>query len=246
MHAGGRFFCIPSFTHSFVMSTPRYVWRQLTSQQQDELLRWRKHQGRPWHWPPHRVATDAGEREFLISAACYEHAPSIGFNLERMEQFSVSLLAAAMEGNAGPGPRAGAGIGANALAGSSAAVRAWCVLPNHYHLLVATTDVALVLKALGQLHGRSSYRWNGEEKWRGRQVFHGAAEREMRSCRHFFATLNYVHHNPVHHGYVERWSDWRWSSASEYVERTGEAEVKRIWKAYPLLGYGATWDAAEV
>ena len=35
-------------------------------------------------------------------------------------------------------------------------------------------------------------------------------ERAMRSDRHFWATLNYAHHNPVHHGYVARWTDWPW------------------------------------
>ena len=34
----------------------------------------------------------------------------------------------------------------------------------------------------------------------GRKVFFRAVERAMRSDRRFWATLNYVHHNPVHHG----------------------------------------------
>jgi putative transposase len=43
----------------------------------------------------------------------------------------------------------------------------------------------------------------------------------MKSERHFWVTLNYVHHNPVHHGYVKRWLDWPWSSARQYLAETG-------------------------
>src|SRR5882762_11784273 len=64
----------------------------------------------------------------------------------------------------------------------------------------------------------------------------------MKSERHFFATLNYVHNNPVHHGYVKRWQDWPWSSASEFLDRMGHEKAKEIWLRYPFLGYGKTWD----
>jgi len=68
----------------------------------------------------------------------------------------------------------------------------------------------------------------------------------MRSDRHYFATLNYVHHNPVRHGYVERWTDWPWSSAAGYLAQMGEIEVKRVWRAYPPYDYGENWDDPEM
>ncbi len=124
-------------------------------------------------------------------------------------------------------------------------VFAWCILPNHYHMLVATSDVLALLAELGRLHGRTSYYWNGEENARGRQVFFRAAERVMRSERHYWATLNYVHHNAVHHGYVARWQDWPWSSAAQYLEEMGAEEALRVWKEFPILEYGEGWDDAE-
>jgi putative transposase len=119
-------------------------------------------------------------------------------------------------------------------------------LPNHYHALVEATDVKNLLSALGQLHGRTSYIWNGDEKVRGRKVFYRAVERAMRSDRHFFATLNYVHHNPVRHGYAVRWLDWRWGSAAEYLAQTGGEEARRIWQDYPIRDYGEGWDDPEM
>lgn len=58
--------------------------------------------------------------------------------------------------------------------------------------------------------------------------------------------LNYVHHNPVRHGYVERWTDWQWSSAADYLAQTGAREAKRAWREYPLHDYGKNWDDPEM
>jgi putative transposase len=201
------------------MSESAYIWRKLTAKQQEELLTWRKHQGLPWHRPPHHASE---KLNYHVTAACFEHRPFIGHNRKRMECFCGSLLAA--------------------LTDRGALIHAWCVLPNHYHAPVETTVILEVLADLGRMHGRLSFDWNGEEQTRGRQVWCGAAERYMRNDRHFWATLNYVHNNPVHHGYVRRWRDWPYSSASEYLAELGRSEAGRIWKEYPILGYGKKWD----
>jgi putative transposase len=202
------------------MSKPRYLWRQLTPKQRDELLVWRKDRGQPWHSPPHRH--NFGHLRFLISAACYEHHDYIGESPERMDAFSRDLL--------------------EVFAAGANQMFAWCVLPNHYHALVGAPDIKGLLRELGRLHGRTSHAWNGANNARGRKVFFRAVERSMRSDRHFWATLNYVHHNPVRHGYVERWTDWRWSSATQYLAQTGFNEAKRIWQDYPIREYGEGWD----
>jgi putative transposase len=197
------------------MSTPAYLWRQLTPEQGESLLAWRKERQYPWHAPPHRP--NFGHVHFLISAACYEHQPHIGLNPERMGQFAEAWLAV--------------------LAAHSSRTVAWCVLPNHYHALVETLNVLRLLWELGRFHGRTSHAWNGEENARGRQVFHRATE------RHFWATVNYVHHNPVHHGYVPLWTDWPWSSAPDYLRELGRDAAGRVWRDYPIRDYGRDWDA---
>jgi putative transposase len=202
------------------MSKPRYLWRKLTPKQRDELLVWRKDRGQPWHSPPHRP--NFGHLRFLISAACYEHHHYIGDSLERMDAFSRDLI--------------------EVFTAHASQTFAWCVLPNHYHALVEAPNVKDLLRELGQLHGRTSHAWNGVDNTRGRKVFFRAVERAMRSDRHFWATLNYIHHNPVRHGYVERWTDWQWSSATEYLAQTSIGEAKRIWVDYPVRDYGKGWD----
>jgi putative transposase len=206
------------------MTAPSYLWRQLNQKQRGELLEWRKERGYPWHSPPHRP--NFGHLRFLISAACYGHNHYIGRSPERMDNFCRDLLKI-FKTHAGQ-------------------TFAWCVLPNHYHVLAEAPDIKLLLSELGLLHGRTSHIWNGEEKTRGRKVFFRSVERAMRSDRHYFATLNYVHHNPVRHRYVDRWTEWPWSSATQYLAQTGNAEVKRIWQEYPVRDYGEKWDEPEL
>jgi putative transposase len=189
-----------------------------------EILAWRKSRDNPWHSPPHRP--DFGRSHFHITAACFEHAPIIGQTLERLDQFSSDLL--------------------TTFSAAGASVASWCVLPNHYHVLVETENVLKVLFELGRLHGRLAFEWNSEDLARGRKVFCGATERSMRSGRHYWATLNYIHHNPVRHGYVKRWQEWSWSSAVQFITDHGRTEAERIWREYPIRDYGADWDGASL
>src|SRR5439155_23569018 len=127
----------------------------------------------------------------------YEHRHIVGVTLERMESFSTQML--------------------ETLQSLCEHIAAWCVLPNHYHALVHTHNLLEVLSALGKLHGRTSRAWNLEDGRQGRKVWCNCVETVMKSDRHYWATLNYVHHNPVHHGLVERWQDWPFSSAAAYL-----------------------------
>jgi putative transposase len=140
-----------------------YYWRRLTPEQREEVLAQRKRHPRPWHGPPHYIDEPG---RFLISGACYEHRHIIGKCPARMAEFESALLQTTQE--------------------SAQSIFAWVVLPNHYHLLVHTMDVKGLLKGLGQLHGRTSFQWNGDEGCRGRQVWHRAAETAMKSERHFW------------------------------------------------------------
>jgi putative transposase len=205
------------------MARPTYLWRKLTPKQREDLMAWRKHQGLPWHRPPHRASE---KTRYHITAACFEHRHYLGHSPERMESFCETLL--------------------GVFNAQGARIHAWCVLPNHYHGLIETGDILGVLAQLGRMHGRISFLWNGEEHTRGRQVWCGAAERYMRNDAHFWVTMNYIHHNPVHHGYVQQWQDWPFSSAQEYLGAMGKERAAEIWRTYPLLDYGKGWDDAEL
>jgi putative transposase len=200
-----------------------YRWRKMTAKQRAAALSSRQLQHLPWHGPPHYEA-DSGL--YLMTAACYEHHPIIGTSPTRMAEFETALVTTAGE--------------------YGQSVFAWIVLPNHYHMLVRALDIKRLLSALGRMHGGTSYRWNGEDGKRGRQVWHRAAETVIKSEGHFWATMNYVLHNAVRHGYVRRWQDWPYSNAAAYLSAVGIEVAKQRWLSYPLFDYGKDWDPPEL
>jgi putative transposase len=187
-----------------------YDWRKMTARERFNTLLDRRHRLKPWHSPPHRYLP--GNRRYSISAACYEHAPVIATSAERLDAFTNELLDICR--------RVGTGI------------YAWCVLPNHYHIAVATDDLRSFLKSLALLHGRTSHAWNGQDQQRGRKVWCNYIDREMRSEAHLYATINYVRNNPVKHDYVERWQDWPWSSAEQYLKEMGRTAALQRWEEF--------------
>jgi len=199
-----------------------YNWRHMTPAQRAEVLRLRQRLGQPWHGPPHGME----KRWQHISAACYEHQPILGASPDRMSAFEKDLLCV--------------------LAPVSEGVSAWCVLPNHYHLLLQCINLPAVRKALGTLHGRTSHDWNVEDGMQGRTCWHRCLLKAVKSESHRWATLNYIHHNPVHHGYAGRWMDWPFSSAERYLVVVGRDFAEKMWKDYPLFDFGKGWDEQEM
>jgi putative transposase len=197
-----------------------YDWRKMTPEDRARVMEVRRARRQPKHSPPHWDLE--GSHQYLISAASYEHKPIIGTSPERMSDCEADVLAVCRD--------------------FSSEIYAWCILPNHYHVLLMTEQIKELPLGLGQFHGRSSFIWNGEDGQRGRKTWYNCLERPMKSERHFWVSLNYVHHNPVHHGYVQHWQDWPWSSAREFLERVGREQAGIIWREYPILDYGKKWD----
>jgi putative transposase len=197
-----------------------YNYRNMTPEEQARILEYRRQRNQPWHSPPHwRMGMS---HQYLMTAACYEHAPIIGRSLDRMTACETDVLSVCRE--------------------RGSEVDTWCFLPNHYHLLIGSERLKELCWALGRFHGRSSFTWNREDGQRGRKVWYRCFDREIRSERHYWASVNYIHHNPVHHGYTEKWQDWPWSSATEFLNEVGREQAMKIWRAYPILDYGKTWD----
>jgi putative transposase len=195
-----------------------YAYRDMTSVEQKQILQTRREQGFPLHAPPHSYGV-AGE--YLITTACYEHR-HVFTQPEELSWLEAEMLEGLTEGDI--------------------LLSAWVFLPNHYHLLITTEDLAALSEVLRLLYSRIATTINGRQNQRGRRVWYRYMDRKMRSERHRFASINYIHYNPVKHGYVERMRDWPWSSIQEYLESQGEEWLFETWRSYPLKGYGKGWD----
>ncbi len=182
-------------------------------------MKFRITRGGTWRRPP---TVESGHKIYLLTAACYEHQPIIGFSPQRIAQFESDLLTRVNE--------------------KSKQTFAHVILPNHYHLIVETSAIKPLKFELGKLHGANSFLWNREENQRGRKVFHGIPETVIKSERHFWAAMNYVHNNPVRHEYVRQWRDWPFTSAHLFLESMGRDKAKHLWNQYPVDKFGDGWD----
>ena len=196
-----------------------YEYRKLTPQEKDEILNLRRERGYPLHGPPHPFRETGF---YLISAANFEHLPIMSTPVRRTD-FESLLLDHMKQVNAG--------------------VLAWVVLPNHYHLLVEVEMLDQISQGLRHLHGTSARAWNMEDAQTGkRRVWYKFSDRMIRNEGHLYKTINYIHVNPVKHGYVTDVYDWPWSSLWMYFDQQGKSWLQDIWKKYPPGGMGEGWD----
>ena len=197
-----------------------YNWRKMTSAQRSQEQLKRRMRDYPMHSPPHFIRSDRAC--YHLCAANFEHRPIIGAAPGRLASFSTSLCALCSDKD-------------NFL-------HTWCVLPNHWHLLIQCDNFRKMLVAIGQLHGRSSRAWNLEDNRLGRQCWHCCSNRYIRNQNHFLASRNYIFMNPVKHGYVASWKDWPYSNLPEYLDSIGEETALQCLDDYPILDMGAKWD----
>jgi putative transposase len=95
-------------------------------------------------------------------------------------------------------------------------VWAWCLMPNHVHLILVPSDGDGLRRALAPVHRRyagfiHARRMRSGHFWQGR---FGAVVMDE---DHLAAALRYVSLNPVRAHLVERAQDWRWSSTRAHL-----------------------------
>ena len=93
---------------------------------------------------------------------------------------------------------------------------AYCLMPNHVHLILVPDRPESLARALGETHRRYSTAINGRLGVTGHlfQARFGSAAMDE---EHLMAAARYVALNPVRARLVERAEDWRWSSVGAHL-----------------------------
>lgn len=92
---------------------------------------------------------------------------------------------------------------------------AWCVMPNHVHVLARTCEGWSTSKIVQAWKSFSAKRANDTLERSGRFWAPEYFDRTMRDEGEVAIACDYIINNPVSAGLCERPKDWRWSSASE-------------------------------
>ncbi len=117
-------------------------------------------------------------------------------------------------------------------------VWAYCLMPNHVHLILVPSNEDSLRAALGETHRRYTRMINFREDWRGhlwQERFHSFPMDE----NYLLACARYVELNPVRAGLVRRPEQWRWSSAGAHLD--GKADG--VTALAPLLERVSDWRA---
>ena len=96
---------------------------------------------------------------------------------------------------------------------------AWCIMPNHVHVLLRQTQGVRLGEIVGSWKKWTARRANQILGRDGRFWMRDFRDRAIRSARHWAFTLHYIESNPVKAGLCRRPEDWRWGSAWERARK---------------------------
>jgi putative transposase len=115
---------------------------------------------------------------------------------------------------------------------------AYCLMPNHVHLIaVPKTDESL-RRAIGEAHRRYTRHINFREGWRG-HLWQGRFSSFPMDEKYLLAAARYVELNPVRARLVKEPWEYKWSSAKAHIEK----ENDRLVNVLPLMERIPDWRA---
>jgi putative transposase len=115
---------------------------------------------------------------------------------------------------------------------------AYCLMPNHIHLIAVPGSEQGLRRAIGEAHRRYTRRINFREKWRG-YLWQGRFASFIMDADYLLAAARYVELNPVRAGLVAKAEEWPRSSARAHLSGRDD----RLVKAAPLLAMVGDWKA---
>ena len=102
---------------------------------------------------------------------------------------------------------------------------AYCLMPNHIHLIAVPKTKDGLNLAIGEAHRRYSRRINFRKGWRG-HLWQGRFSSFIMDERYLLACARYVELNPVRAGLVKKADEWPWSSAGPHIKGKDNLLVK--------------------
>ena len=121
---------------------------------------------------------------------------------------------------------------------SGTEIWAYCLMPNHVHLVMVPIEEDGLRSVLGEAHRRYTRHINFREGWRGhlwQERFHSFTMDES----YLLSTGRYVERNPVAAKICENPADWQWASARAHLK----GENDELVSVQPMLDCIENWNA---
>ena len=104
------------------------------------------------------------------------------------------------------------------------AVWAYCLMPNHVHLLAVPRTAGGLARAVGRANRWHARQINFRQGRRG-SLWQGRFGSCVLDAQHALAAARYIERNPVRAGLAKRAWDWPWSSAGAHVSGRGDVLI---------------------
>ena len=126
-----------------------------------------------------------------------------------------------------------------------AAVEVWayCLMPNHVHLVLTPHSEGALGRALGETHRRCTGFVNARARWTG-HLFQGRFGSVVMDDAHFVVAARYIALNPVRAKLVAHAPDWAWSSARAHLAGRDDGLV-RVAPLIERIGSVGAWFEAD-
>jgi len=169
----------------------------------------------PTHRPPHIYKSNS---LYFLTGKTYQSIPY--FDTNRKKQILVQII----------------NIAAKKF---SIKIFAWIILNNHYHLLLQTKNDNLS-SFLKNIHTNSSRILRGLSSATPQKIWYQYFDRCVRSEKDFWTRFNYIHNNPIKHGYIkspDKLSDYKFSSYNQWTKKNGEEWMNSCFAQYPIIDF---------
>jgi putative transposase len=105
-------------------------------------------------------------------------------------------------------------------------VWAWCLMPNHVHLILVPRSAEAIARAVGETHRRYTAFVNARARQTG-HLFQSRFSSVVMDEDHLLAAVRYVSLNPVRAGLAARPEAWPWSSVRAHLAGNDD-ELTRV------------------
>jgi putative transposase len=117
-------------------------------------------------------------------------------------------------------------------------VWAYCLMPNHVHLIAVPESEDSLRRAIGEAHRRYTRRINFREGWRG-CLWQGRFASFVMDEQYTLAAARYIEFNPSRTRLLKGPTGYPWSSAAAHLQGKDDALVR----VQPLLEMVSDWGA---